>query len=60
MPSIRNDPAHWFRRAHETRRLAEGIADAEAQRTLLKIAEEYERLAQRAADGKDSNGGKAP
>jgi hypothetical protein len=49
MPSIRNDAAHWFRRAQETRQLAESIGDAEAKSSLLKIAEQYERLAQLAA-----------
>ena len=49
MPSLLDNSGHWKQRAQETRRLAETIGDPEARRTLLKIAEEYERLAQRAA-----------
>jgi hypothetical protein len=56
MPSIRNDAAHWFRRAQETRQLAESIGDAEAKSSLLKIAEQYERLAQLAASRGNGNG----
>jgi hypothetical protein len=43
-----NDPRHWLNRAKETRALAEQIADPEAKRTMLKNADDYERLAQRA------------
>lgn len=54
MPSLLSNAKHWLQRAQETRRLAESISDPEAKQTLLKIAEEYERLAQRAASrGKD-------
>jgi DNA mismatch repair ATPase MutS len=42
-----NDPKHWRRRAKEARALAEQIADPEAKRTMLKNADDYERLAQR-------------
>jgi hypothetical protein len=43
------DPEHWLQRAKETRALAEAIADIESKRTMLKIAEEYEKLALRAS-----------
>lgn len=59
MPSLLNNAKHWMQRAQETRRLADSVEDAEAKRTLIKIAEEYERLAQRAAkrdDDGDTNG----
>jgi DNA mismatch repair ATPase MutS len=45
-----NDPKRWRRRAEEARALAEQIADPEAKRTMLKNADDYERLAQRAQE----------
>ena len=45
-----NDPKHWLNRAKEARALAEQIDDPEAKRTMLKIADDYERLAQRAQE----------
>jgi hypothetical protein len=43
-----NDPKHWLDRAKEARALAEQMNDPEAKRTMLKNADDYERLAQRA------------
>ena len=48
MPSRLNNPAHWQLRAEETRLLAAQLLDPESKATILKIAEEYERLARRA------------
>jgi hypothetical protein len=48
MPALLNNPAHWHLRAEETRLLAAQLIDPEAKATILKIAEEYERLAARA------------
>jgi hypothetical protein len=45
-----NDPEHWLNRAKEARALAEQIDDPEAKRTMLKNADEYERLAHRAKE----------
>jgi len=45
-----NDPKHWLGRAKEARALAEQIADPAIKRTMLKNAEDYERLAQRAQE----------
>jgi hypothetical protein len=45
-----NDSKHWLDRATEARALAEQIADPEAKRTMLKNADDYERLAQRAQE----------
>jgi hypothetical protein len=45
-----NDPEHWLKRAKEARALAEQINDPEAKRTMLKNADEYERLAHRAQE----------
>ena len=46
--SFIDDPQHWRQRAEETRRLAEQMNDEPSRRTMLGIAEDYEKLAQRA------------
>ena len=43
-----NDPKHWRERAEEARAHAEQISDEIARKTMLKIVEDYEKLAQRA------------
>jgi hypothetical protein len=48
MPTLLNNPAHWQLRADETRLLAEQLIDSEAKTTILRIADEYDRLAGRA------------
>jgi hypothetical protein len=48
MPGLLNNPAHWQLRAEETRLLASQLVDPEAKATILKIADEYDRLARRA------------
>jgi hypothetical protein len=47
-PSHINDPAHWRRRAQQTRTLADQLTDLQAKAAMLRIAEDYERLAKRA------------
>jgi len=42
------DAKHWRARAEEARVHAEQMDDLVARGTMLKIAEEYEKLAQRA------------
>jgi hypothetical protein len=49
MPILLNNPAHWHLRAQEARLLAAQLEDPEAKSATLRIAEEYERLAVRAA-----------
>lgn len=49
-----NDPMHWLERALEMRALAQDIKDTKARDSMLRIADEYERLAHRAE--KRSNG----
>ncbi|MBV9968464.1 MAG: hypothetical protein JO228_00645 [Xanthobacteraceae bacterium] len=54
MPVLLNNPAHWHLRAQEARLLAAQLEDPEAKAATLKIAEEYERLAVRAAKRMES------
>jgi hypothetical protein len=42
------DAKHWRARAEEARAHAEQLSDPVARQTMLKIAEEYEKLAQQA------------
>jgi len=46
--SFINDPAHWRRRAEETRTIAEQMSDLQSKDAMLRIAKDYERLAERA------------
>ena len=50
MSALLNDPEHWRKRASEARARAELIADSEAKMTMLSIANDYEKLALRAAE----------
>jgi hypothetical protein len=43
-----NDPRHWRDRAEEARIKAELMSDKQAVQTMLQVAEQYERLAQKA------------
>ena len=50
MEDFLKNPKHWLERAEATRAKAEDIwADDAQKRRLLKVAEEYDRLAERAA-----------
>jgi hypothetical protein len=52
--SFINDPKHWRERAEEMRTLAEALVDEQSKQTMFRIAEDYDRLADRAqqrADG---------
>jgi hypothetical protein len=49
MTLLIDNPSHWHARAEETRRLAAQLTDLVARVSILKIAEEYEALAVRAA-----------
>ena len=54
-----SDPKHWRNRAKEMRALAEGVKDRQAKATMLKIANDYEKLAERAdlrSDGSKQSG----
>ena len=47
MPILHDGP-HWRTRAEEFRVLAERLTDPEARASILRIAEEYDKLAKRA------------
>jgi hypothetical protein len=42
------DAAHWRERAREMRALAEHVSDEEARRRMVRIAADYDGLAERA------------
>jgi hypothetical protein len=46
--SFINDPEHWRQRAEEIRTLADDMKDEISKKMMLRIAQDYERLAQRA------------
>jgi hypothetical protein len=50
MPLLLNNPEHWQLRAQEARLTASYLDDLVAKAAMLKIAEEYERLAARSAE----------
>ena len=45
-----DDPQYWYSRAEEARVIGEVFPDAEAQRIMIAIADDYERLAEWAAE----------
>src|SRR5215472_17263276 len=46
--SLFDDPARWRERAEEARSIAAQLNEPESSRMLLRIAEDYERLAKHA------------
>jgi len=48
--NVVNDPEHWRKRAKETRTVADRIFDNEFKERMLRIADEYDRLARRAEE----------
>ena len=48
-PAHFSDPEHWRSRAEEARRLADQMNTEASKRTMLKIADDYDKLAARAS-----------
>jgi hypothetical protein len=48
MISLLDDPEHWRSRAEEAGSVADQLSDPESKRTMLRIAADYERLAEHA------------
>jgi hypothetical protein len=48
MSPLLNDPEHWRERAKAMRELSAEMLDPESRNLMLKIADDYEVLAQRA------------
>jgi hypothetical protein len=46
--SFINDPGHWRQRAEEARSIAEQMNDPQSKEAMLRIARDYEHLAERA------------
>jgi hypothetical protein len=44
-----NDPKHWHDRGAEMRVLSETMNDIDARATMLRLADDYDKLADRAA-----------
>jgi hypothetical protein len=57
-----NDAKHWRDRATEMRLLSDEIKDPHAQRMMLKLANDYDKLADRAEDraARDTAPGPSP
>ena len=43
-----NDPHHWRQRAEEARTAADQLTDEKSKKAMLRIAKDYEMLAERA------------
>jgi len=48
LASFINDPEHWLERAEQMRTLADELDDEQVKETMLRIANDYGRLAKRA------------
>jgi hypothetical protein len=55
-----NDSKHWRDRAAEMRVLSDGMNDQDAQRLMLKLANDYDKLADRAEDRAARDGAPGP
>jgi len=49
IPRFFNDPVHWHQRAERTRVLAERMNDEVTKQMMLRVAQDYDRLAVRAS-----------
>src|SRR6516162_3009850 len=48
--SLINDPEHWRDRAREKRALADRLTNEQVKQTVLRVANEYERLTEQAEE----------
>jgi len=48
--SFINDPGHWRQRAEEARTIADRMNEPQSKEAMLRIAKDYERLAERAEE----------
>jgi hypothetical protein len=48
LASFINDPEHWLERAEQMRTLADELDDEQVKETMLRIANDYGRLAKHA------------
>jgi hypothetical protein len=48
MSSLLNDPQHWRERAREARAIAQETDNPMVRRSMAQIAEEYDRVAEKA------------
>jgi hypothetical protein len=55
-----NDPQHWRDRAAEMRALAETMNDAETIAIMNRLADDYDKLADRAAQAQPSSFNASP
>jgi hypothetical protein len=60
MTAFINDPEHWHNRAEEMRTLADQMSDEASKQTMLSIAADYDRLAERALQRSQGSSRQAP
>jgi hypothetical protein len=55
---LRENPGHWRERGEQMRFLAKGISDLKTKATMVRLADEYDKLAERAEIRIDGRGPK--